>query len=165
MPAGYWLALWLHVLAALIWLGGMLFLGLVGAPVLRGLESVALRQQLFDALGRRFRTVGWAAIAIQLATGTLLLGYRGWLGAMADPAFWRAPTGTTLALKLTVVGGMLLLSAHHDFVLGPAAGRVAAGTPEATALRRRAALLARLNAALALALAWFAIQLARGPGA
>ncbi|MCU0621657.1 MAG: DUF4149 domain-containing protein [Gemmatimonadales bacterium] len=161
MPAGYWVALWLHVLAALTWLGGMLFLGLVGAPVLRTLDAPQ-RQRLFDALGRRFRTVGWSALALQLATGTMLLRYRGWLGAMGDPAFWRSPTGVALGWKLAVVAAMLLLSAHHDFVLGPAAGRLAAEGQSAAMLRRRAALLARLNAALGLALTWFAIRLPRG---
>ena len=55
MSAAYWISVTVHVLAALFWLGGMLFLGLVGAPVLRAVEPPALRQRLFHDLGMRFR--------------------------------------------------------------------------------------------------------------
>src|SRR5678815_1418459 len=47
MPSLYFLNVTVHLLAAFVWLGGMLFLGLVGAPVLRGVAPAALRQQLF----------------------------------------------------------------------------------------------------------------------
>ena len=60
-----------HVLAALVWLGGMFFVAVVGAPVLRRVESPALRSELFRELGERFRAVGWACIALLVATGTL----------------------------------------------------------------------------------------------
>ena len=59
----YYLNVTVHVLAALLWLGGMFFLGLVGAPVLRQIEPPALRVKLFRLLGQRFRTIGWSAIA------------------------------------------------------------------------------------------------------
>ena len=40
----YNLVVTLHVLAALFWLGGMFFLALVGAPVLRAVEPPELRR-------------------------------------------------------------------------------------------------------------------------
>jgi uncharacterized membrane protein len=66
-----------HVLAALVWLGGMFFLALVGAPVLRTIEPASLRGRLFRELGQWFRIVGWACIAILLLTGILNLALRG----------------------------------------------------------------------------------------
>ena len=42
----------------------LIFLGVVGAPVLRRVEPPALRQRLFHELGLRFRTVGWWAVAV-----------------------------------------------------------------------------------------------------
>ena len=42
----------IHVFAALFWLGGMFFLALVGAPVLRKVEPPELRARLFQQLGR-----------------------------------------------------------------------------------------------------------------
>ena len=73
----YWVNVTVHVFAALLWLGGMFFLGVVGAPVLRNVEDPALRRDLFVALGERFRTVGWVAIAVLLVTGVLNLWLRG----------------------------------------------------------------------------------------
>jgi copper resistance protein D len=59
VPTLYYAAVTAHLLAALLWLGGMFFLGVVGAPVLRRVEPPALRQRLFHELGTRFRSVGW----------------------------------------------------------------------------------------------------------
>jgi len=165
VTGSYHLVVTLHVLAALLWLGGMFFLGVVGAPVLRGVEPPALRQRLFHLLGMRFRTVGWIAIAVLVTTGTLMLRARGllaWSGVLGSSAFWRTPLGVTLAFKLGAVATMIVVSAVHDFLVGPAASRADAGSPEAVALRRRAALLARLNALVGLLLVVAAVRLARG---
>lgn len=48
----------------MLWLGGMLFLATVGAPVLRAIEPPALRQRLFQEPGLRFRVIGSGAIAL-----------------------------------------------------------------------------------------------------
>jgi copper resistance protein D len=165
VPALYWLSVTVHVLAALLWLGGMFFLGLVGAPALRAVEPPALRQRLFHELGVRFRGVGWGAIAVLVVTGVANLHYRGWLrwsGVLDSAAFWRTATGHALAAKLAAVTVMVAVSALHDFVLGPAAGRAASGSDEALRLRRRAALLARVNALLGVAVVVAAVRLTRG---
>jgi uncharacterized membrane protein len=153
------------VLAALLWLGGMFFLGVVGAPVLRAVEPPELRQRLFHALGVRFRTVGWVAIGVLLVTGALNLHLRGmlrWAGVLGERAFWETPFGHALAAKLVAVAVMLVVSGVHDFVLGPAAGRARPGSADAIALRRRAALLARVNALVGLVVVLAAVRLARG---
>lgn len=161
----YYLNVTLHVLAALLWLGGMFFFGLVGAPVLRAVEPPAIRQQLFQQLGLRFRTVGWVAIGVLLVTGVLNLHFRGllhWSGVLGAPAFWRTPLGRALAVKLVAVAVMIVVSLVHDFLLGPAAGRAVPGSPDAVVLRRRAALLARANAVVGLVIVLAAVRLARG---
>ncbi len=159
----YFTNITIHVLAAMLWLGGMFFLAVVGAPVLREVESPALRQKLFQVLGERFRAVGWIAIAILLVTGTLNLYFRGWLSAVlsGNRAFWGTTTGIALAWKLAAVAVMVATSAIHDFVIGPRAGRVPPGSPEAIRLRRWSALGARLNAIVGLVLIVAAVRLAR----
>lgn len=156
----------IHVLAAMFWLGGMFFLAIVGAPVLRHVEPPSQRQALFQAFGLRFRRVGWATLATLLVTGTLLLHFRGllhWNGVLGAADFWRTGTGTTLAVKLGAVLVMLLTSGVHDFILGPAAGRAVSGSDKALALRRRSALLARFTAMLGLVIVIAAVALVR-PG-
>ena len=165
MPALYYVNVTVHVLAAMLWLGGMFFLGVVGAPVLRAVEPAGLRQQLFHQLGLRFRAVGWWAIGVLLVTGAVNLHYRGWLhwrGVLASAEFWRSPSGTALGVKLSAVAAMLIVSAVHDFVVGPRAGVAPAGSPMAVTLRRRAAIMARCTAALGVVVVIAAVRLARG---
>jgi uncharacterized membrane protein len=165
MHSLYYINVTIHVLAAMLWLGGMFFLGVVGAPVLRAVEPPALRQRLFQQLGMRARGLGWWAIAILLVTGTLNLYFRGWLhwsGVLGDAAFWRTSVGVVLAIKLAAVATMVVVSAVHDFVLGPLAGRLPAGSADAVTFRRRAALLARANALLGVVIVVAAIRLTRG---
>lgn len=161
----YYINVTIHVLAAMLWLGGMFFLGAVGAPVLRAVEPQALRQQLFTQLGLRARSLGWWSIAVLIITGTLNLYFRGWLhwdGVLGAASFWRTGTGIALAIKLISVTTMIIVSGVHDFVLGPMAGRLTAGSPEALAFRRRAALLARANALIGIVIVVAAVRLARG---
>lgn len=101
----YHLNVTLHVLAALLWLGGMFFLAVVGAPVLRALEPPSLRAEVFRRLGERFRTVGWIAIGVLIATGIGNLWFRGLLSweRLGDGAFWSGRYGTALAWKLALV--------------------------------------------------------------
>lgn len=161
----YYTSVTIHVLAALLWLGGMFFLGAVGAPVLRQVQPPELRQRLFQELGQRFRAVGWMTIAILVLTGIANLWYRGllrWDDVWGSAAFWRTSLGRALAWKLGAVTAMLVTQAFHDFVLGPAAGRLRAGSPEALKLRRRTALLGRFTAILGVILVIAAVRLARG---
>lgn len=160
----YFASVTLHVLAALFWLGGMFFLALVGAPVLRKVEPAAVRAQLFQQLGRQFRLVGWLAIAVLVVTGVLNLQLRGVLQweLLGSDAFWATRYGQSLAWKLGTVILMITVSAVHDFVDGPKASRLAPGTPAALRARRRAAWMARLNAVAGVVLVIAAVRLARG---
>lgn len=165
MPFGYWTSVTLHVLAALSWLGGMFFLGLVGAPALRQVEPASLRQALFHAIGLRARTVGWIAIVILLITGPINLAYKDlwrWEGVFGSAAFWGTSMGVSLAIKLGCVTIMVILSALHDFWLGPLAGQLTAGSPEAQRTRLLASYLARITALAGIVLVLAAVRLARG---
>ncbi|HEX2167217.1 MAG TPA: DUF4149 domain-containing protein [Longimicrobiales bacterium] len=160
----YYLNVTLHVFAALLWLGGMFFLAIVGAPVLRSVEPPELRAMLFRRLGERFRRVGWIAIIVLLITGTLNLHFRGMLSpdVLGSADYWSTRFGHALAWKLGAVAAMLIVQAMHDFLIGPSAGRLMRGSPEALVARRRAALLARSSAILGIVVVIAAVRLARG---
>jgi copper resistance protein D len=160
----YYLNVTIHVLAAVLWLGGMFFLAIVGAPVLRTVQPAELRARLFSELGRRYRVVGWIAIVVLVLTGLANLHFRGVLSAptLTSGEFWRSRYGTALGWKLASVAAMLLFQALHDFVLGPAASRLPSGSPDLVQARRRAALLARGSALLGIVVVIAAVRLARG---
>ncbi|MHB1311491.1 MAG: DUF4149 domain-containing protein [Gemmatimonadaceae bacterium] len=164
MSAPYYINVTIHVLAALIWLGGMSFLALVGAPVLRSVEPASLRRELFDQLGRRFRSVGWITLGVLIVTGIGNLYFRGllhWSAVWANADFWRSGYGTALGFKLAAVTVMLIVEGYHDWVLGPRAGLAATGSAEAAALRARASIWARVAAICGIVIVIAAVRLAR----
>ena len=160
----YYTNVTIHVLAAMLWLGGMFFLAAVGAPVLRKIEPPSLRAELFRQLGEQFRRVGWIAIAVLLVTGTINLHFRGLLRAevWSSADFWGTGLGQALAWKLAAVTVMVGISAFHDFLSGPAASRMVPGSPEALRARRNASWLARVNALVGIILVIAAVRLSRG---
>lgn len=163
MRSLYLMTVTVHVLAAVIWIGGMVVFALL-APILRRVGDDRVRQELFQKLGVRFRTVGWICISVLVVTGIGQLRMRGWWGMAfwGTAGLWGSPLGHALVGKLVMVAALLGVQSMHDFYYGPKAGRAAPGTPEALALRRRAALLARVAVVVAVAVLWFAVRLARG---
>jgi uncharacterized membrane protein len=135
---------WIHVLAAVTWIGGMLFIALVVVPVTRRLPDPELRARLVQETGVRFRLIGWIALGLMVLTGLANLWYRPYL--LSTPR---------LHAKLALVGAALGLSVLHDFVLGPRAGRP--GAPPAA--RVRASWVARVNALVALAIVLLGLSL------
>lgn len=164
MGALYLVSVWLHIVAATTWLGGMIFLVLVVVPTLRRGER-ALAAAIMRDSGRRFRTVGWACFAILLVTGTFNAWWRGVrLALLVDPSFTTTLFGRTLLIKLGVFAVVLALSVRHDFFVGPRASQalVRGDTSGAERLRREASWLGRLTALLALVLFALAVVLVRG---
>ncbi len=108
------LVLSLHLLAAIVWIGGMVFLSMVLVPVFRregGLTGE--RQRVFHGVARRFRVVVWVSVAILVLTGPILLSGR--TDKLGESGAWLA----ILEAKLSLVGLLILLTAVHDFWLGP----------------------------------------------
>ena len=153
----------LHLLAAISWLGGMFFLGIVAAPALAGLDT-DLRRRLFKEIGLRFRGPGWVAIALLLVTGIVNLHFKGLLAPALHGGrdFWLTPIGQTLAWKLGLVLAMVTIGAVHDFWLGPPSGEFDAGSKEHLRVRALVARLGRLNGVLGILVVYFAVPLIRG---
>jgi putative copper export protein len=160
----YYINVTVHVLAALFWLGGMSFLALVGAPVLRNVEPDDLRASLFRQLGERFRVAGWIALAVLIVTGVLNLHLRGLLSfaTLGSAMFWNTSYGVALAWKLGAVAAMLFVQLLHDFWIGPKASRATPGSVRMRVMRKQAALLARVSALIGLVIVIAAVRLARG---
>lgn len=159
----YELGVGIHLLAAIVWLGGMAFFALVGAPELRRIPDPRTRAELFERLGVRFRTVGWIAVGVLLGSGTALLGLRGLLSerGIGSPSFWAGGFGRQLGLKLALVAIMIAVQATHDLWLGPRASAADPGSLEAARWRRAAAWAARANAVVAVGLVLVAAGLGR----
>ena len=77
MRSLYLFSVWLHILAAIVWIGGMAFLGLVLIPAMRLSEYRAVGASLTYWTGTRFRLIGWVCLSVLLLTGVFNLLYRG----------------------------------------------------------------------------------------
>jgi len=110
------LNVWLHILAAVIWIGGMLFLSLIAVSVLRRIEAPLVRRDLFRAMAQRFRGLVWICIAILILTGIVNVLYYGNTTA-------GSPYMTVLHIKLGLVVFLVVMGLLHDFVIGPRAAR------------------------------------------
>ena len=150
----------LHLLAAVTWIGGMVFLSLVLAPLVRGRKAAPEFMALFRSAALRFRPIVWVAIAVLLATGPMLLSLRGI--SVTSPASWPG----IVTVKLTLVALLLFLTLLHDLVFGPQVSRVSA-IPDAQRTAREQVVfkttrwLPRLSLFIALAIVIAAAMLAR----
>jgi uncharacterized membrane protein len=105
-----------HLLAAIVWVGGTVALVFVAVPPVQRLEGEVRARTLRD-FGRRWRPIGWGALAVAIVTGGFLADH--------DGAFDTAPTrfDWVLAVKGAVVGLLVAGAYLHDFVLGPGLAR------------------------------------------
>ena len=165
MPILYFFSVWLHILAATVWIGGMFFLVLVVVPWLRGGGRVDAGKFLRET-GERFSRVGWVCFGVLLVTGTFNLWVRGVrFGDFVDPQWLRSPFAHSVLSKLALFVLVLSVSSYHDFVIGPRATRAIAHDPrssESERLRKSASRWGRVNALLALLLVAVAVSLVRG---
>ncbi len=106
---------WIHLTAATFWIGGMLFLSLVAVPLLKKDSDPSSAQRGFINLARRFRTLVWAALALLVVTGTILLP--GQVNLATSLGEWPPAVLTKLSLVLLLV----VVSLAHDKFIGPKA--------------------------------------------
>jgi len=144
------LALFLHVLFACVWVGGMLALVLVVAPALRSSKD---RKELFLNLGKRLSFYGtFLSLTGLFITGLINIHYTIGFSQLID---FSNPYVSTLLHKLLAFGGVVILSLSHDLYFGKRAY-------EKKLNLYIARLLGFLNLILSLLIVFFAIKLRFG---
>src|SRR5436190_11214552 len=145
----YLFSVWLHILAAATWIGGMLFLVFVIIPVTRQPEYRGAAAGLIQQMGWRFRWVGWICLGLLLLSGLFNLASRDYsLDDVWSGRLWQGPFGHTLVIKLSLVALIFLSSAVHDFFIGPRTmiiWQAQPNYPEAQRLRRQARWMGRIH--------------------
>ncbi|MFI5313660.1 MAG: CopD family protein [Candidatus Dormibacteria bacterium] len=106
------LVLWLHVVAACVWIGGQVVVAAL-IPVLRGHGQIA------SLAGQRYQLVAWPAYGILVVTGIINVGNAGlqWSHLLDSSA------GRTLAVKLALVALSGLAAGVHAFLQAPQSAR------------------------------------------
>jgi uncharacterized membrane protein len=162
----YLVSVWIHILAAMVWIGGAGFIALVLVPALRREDLRAQSPEILRTAAIRFRTVGWISLSVLVVTGLTNLMLRGIpLPSLSDGAFYATRFGHALGAKLILVALILGIGAVHDFILGPRAAAAILKDPcsrDAARARRKASMMGRFTLLLGLAVVAIAVALARG---
>ena len=154
---------WVHLIAASIWVGGSIFLGVVLSPALRSaIPDVTERMRLIILVGRRFNKIAIPSLAILMITGV----YNSH-AILANPdLLWTTGYGTNLAIK---IGLVLLLAAvyvaHVAIVRGDVEERISSGImqpAELQRLRKRVIILGEATVVISVAILFFAAMLDAG---
>jgi uncharacterized membrane protein len=120
-----------HVLSAMVWVGGQLLLSLLVLPVLRRRLDAASRAPLTREIGIRFGIFAVAVfLPLQVATGIALAAHRGLtVSDLAEPGY-----GRTLGEKIILFAVVLLISGLHGVAVRRGQDRLARGLGIATVL-------------------------------
>jgi uncharacterized membrane protein len=147
--------IWIHLVAAITWIGGMLFHRLVLKPALARVSTPAKGPELLPGIlariESRYKTLRWLSLATLLVTGIVLLLHEG--GSARLESTW----GAWLMLKLFFVLIVIGLTAILDVGMAPVPSNPAA--PQAAPPARSAAILADTILALGLVIVFIAAYL------
>jgi putative copper export protein len=111
-----------HSWATALWLGGLLGLLVLAAPLVRALGGTD-RVRLAAGVVVRFSALAVAAVAVLVVTGT----YRALAELSSLSDLWSTPYGLALLVKLALFAVMLAVAAVNRFVLHPRLERGALG--------------------------------------
>lgn len=145
-----------HVISAVVWAGGMIFLAFFLNPALKKQMADRERLLILARVAGTFKTGAWTAIFLLLVTGLMNLHEVYLEGKLSSPSY-RLVIGSKIFLALLAMA----LSFAHDFFLGPAyAARIEKGT--AGKLKPAVLWIARANLILVLIVIFLAEVAAHG---
>lgn len=105
---------WIHLVAAAIWVGGSLFIGIVFSPLLKTMtNSVEERMQIMIRVGRRFNKVAVPSLIILMATGL----YSSHVLLSKPDLLVATSYGTFLIIKIVLVIALIITYLVHVRVI------------------------------------------------
>jgi uncharacterized membrane protein len=164
----YHLSVWIHIVAAAVWTGGLIYTGAVVIPFALTHEPQE-RQRILRGLARRFRRIGWTAIVLLFITGIGNLTFRISpvrlsqivSGEVFDPAKVEHLIAIWLPWKLMLVVVMIALMLYHDISSIYAAKRFE-GSPDIAPGSRAGSTAAAIATLLAILIFYVSVRLVRG---
>ncbi|WP_138429204.1 DUF4149 domain-containing protein [Fodinibius saliphilus] len=162
----YYLSVYIHIISAIFWIGGMLFTAGVLVPVSRKPLLKNKKGAFFAVVGKKFSRISWALFLVLIITGITNLLTRGHtVSQLLDPSFWTNVFGGYLFIKLHIFALILIVSGIHDFYAGPKAVELMDSDPKnnkTQKMRKLSSWLGRLNLVLGLTILYYAMRLLRG---
>ena len=105
---------WIHLIAASIWVGGSLFIGIVFSPLLKTMtNSLQERMQIMIRVGKRFNIIAVPALIIMMVTGL----YNSHLILGKPTILFETSYGQFLVIKIILVIVLIIVYAVHVRVI------------------------------------------------
>lgn len=146
------LAYWTHMIATVVWIGGLAALALLVLPSAEKALSDEAKAALLEGIQRRFDPLAWFSLAVLVVTGLIQMSanpnYEGFLN-------FGNRWAVAILVKHLSIGAMVVVSAVITWGILPSlrrsAFRIARGgeAPEIDRLRKRNLALIRANLILA----------------
>ncbi|MBI3287328.1 MAG: CopD family protein [Chloroflexi bacterium] len=161
------IAIWLHLLGAVVWTGSLLVQALIHSPLFSGVEPTQ-RARWSGELTRRLMPITWGSLVLLILTGIWNTVFN---PVSSEPvtsierleALRRTPFGSALFIKHIFIVGTILLSGWHNFVLVPRLRRMlptsgATLSSEAHGVLRLISWAAAVNLLVGIGVLFFAAQ-------
>lgn len=152
----YLISVFIHVICAAFWIGGMLFIPLILVPSIKKQPNRIL---LLYKTGIKFRFYGWVTVVVLFITGFLNMYFRGLPFTLGF--FTNSNYGKLLIIKLGFFILMLFIAGIHDFYYGIKSIDGMQQTKN-NKFKRMARWTGILNLLLALTIAFLGIAISRG---
>jgi len=154
----YRLSVFLHIFAFSVWFGGMIFISLILRPSLMRREDYP---DIIDVVARKFSKITWFFIfPTLLITGFFNSYIR---TGEINPFEWsKYTTGKIALIKLHLILLIFILSALHDFKIGPKAVEQMRNRTYPQNFRKLSGFIGRLNFLLGTMMLILGILIVRG---
>jgi len=154
---------WIHLIAAAIWVGGSLFIGIVFSPLLKTMtNSVEERMQIMIRVGRRFNKVAVPSLIILMITGL----YSSHVLLSKPDLLVATSYGTFLIIKIILVIVLIIIYAIHVRVIRKDVEEKIMSNQmpeiEIQKLRKKIIILGEITVVLSIAILFFAALLDAG---
>ena len=116
------IAYWFHMLATVLWIGGLAVLVLLVLPSARKTLEIQAYADLLDEIQRRFDPLGWFSILILLASGMIQMSASPhYAGFLSINSLWAG----AILIKHLLFGIMVFISGYITWGIIPAMRRSA----------------------------------------
>ena len=154
---------WIHLVAAAIWVGGSLFIGIVFSPLLKTMtDSLEERMKIMIRVGRRFNKIAVPSLIILMATGL----YSSHTLLSKPELLVGTSYGVFLIIKIILVVVLVITYAVHVRVIRKDVEEKIMSNqlsePQIQKLRKKIIILGEVTVVLSVAILFFASLLDAG---
>ncbi len=155
--------MWIHLLAAAIWVGGSLFIGIVFSPLLKTMYgSIEERLQIMIKVGKRFNKIAVPSLIILMVTGL----YNSHVLLSKPDLLMATSYGHFLIIKIILVIALIITYIIHVRVIRKDVEEKIMSkqmsTQQIQKLRKKIIILGEITVILSIAILFFASLLDAG---